>query len=326
MKYKDYYEILGVARDADADAIKKAYRKLAHKFHPDVSKDPEGEAKFKEVAEAYETLRDPEKRAAYDQLGQQRPGQEFRPPPGWETQFGGGDMGGMHFEDIDLSDLFAGLSGAGARGFGRSQRRGGGGAPHVDMPIPGQDYEVTAHISLDEAFTGTLVDLNLSVPEYDERGGVRRVERTFKARIPKGATDGQRLKLAGQGGKGINGGANGDLYLNIALHPHSLFRVDGHDLYLDLPLTPWEAALGATVEVPTLGGHVSLKVPAGTSAGRKLKLAKRGLPTPGGDPGDLIAVVQIAMPTVLSQRERELFNELAEASTFNPRGHFTSGS
>jgi curved DNA-binding protein len=309
MKYKDYYSILGVERNADADAIKKAYRKLAHKYHPDVSKDPEGEEKFKEIAEAYETLKDREKRAAYDQLGTPRPGQDFRPPPGWETQFGGS---GMSFDDIDLADLFAGLAGASQRGA--RQRPA--------MPVHGQDYEVTAHITLEDAYQGALVDLSLTVPEYDDQGHVRRVQREFKARIPKGATDGQRLRLPGQGGKGLNGGPSGDLYLNIALHPHSLFRVNGHDLYLDLPLTPWEAALGATVTVPTLGGPVSLKVPPGTSAGRKLRMVKRGLPKPISGAGDLFAIVQIAVPTVLSERERSLFKELANNSTFNPRGHF----
>jgi curved DNA-binding protein len=313
MKYKDYYSILGVERGASDDVIKKAYRKLAQKYHPDVSKDPQGEEKFKEIAEAYETLRDKEKRAAYDQLGQQRPGQDFTPPPGWETRFGDGTMS---FDDIDLADLFAGLSGLGA---GRAR---GGPRMRPDMPLAGQDYEVTAHITLDDAYNGALIDLNLSVPDYDEQGRVRRVQRDFKARIPKGATDGQRLRLPGQGGKGMNGGPNGDLYLNIALHPHPLYRVDGHDLYLDLPLAPWEAALGATVNVPTLAGAVSLKVPAGTSAGRKLRLAKRGLPRPNGGAGDLFAIVQIAVPTVLTDRERALFKELADSSTFNPRGHF----
>jgi curved DNA-binding protein len=313
MKYKDYYSILGVERGASDDVIKKAYRKLAQKFHPDVSKDPQGEEKFKEIAEAYETLRDKEKRAAYDQLGQQRPGQDFTPPPGWETRFGDGTMS---FDDIDLADLFAGLSGMGA---GRAR---GGPRMRPDMPLPGQDYEVTAHITLDDAYNGALIDLNLSVPDYDEQGRVRRVQRDFKARIPKGATDGQRLRLPGQGGKGMNGGPNGDLYLSIALHPHPLYRVNGHDLYLDLPLAPWEAALGATVNVPTLAGAVSLKVPSGTSAGRKLRLAKRGLPRPNGGAGDLFAIVQIAVPTVLTDRERALFKELADSSTFNPRGHF----
>jgi curved DNA-binding protein len=313
MKYKDYYEILGVARDADPDTIKKAYRKLAQKYHPDVSKDPQGEEKFKEIAEAYETLRDPEKRGAYDQLGQQRPGQDFTPPPGWERQFGDAFGGStMSFEDIDLSDLFAGLSGRARRG----QRA------RPDMPFPGQDYEVNAQISLEDAYNGALVDLNLSVPEYDENGTLRRVQRDFKARIPKGATDGQRLRLPGQGGKGMNGGPNGDLYLNIALAQHPLYRVDGHDLYLDLPLTPAEAALGATVTVPTLGGSVSLKVPAGTSSGRKLRLSNRGLPRPSGAAGDLYAIAQIVVPSTLSERERALYKELTEASSFDPRGGF----
>jgi len=313
MKYKDYYEILGLERDADINAIKKAYRKLAHQYHPDVSKDPAGEEKFKEIADAYQTLKDPEKRAAYDQLGRHQSGQEFQPPPDWGKQFGEQfGQGSFSAEDIDLSELFAGL--AGGRG-----RAGGQGAA---FKMPGQDYEVTAHISLDDASRGTTVDLNLTVPEYDERGRLHRVERAFKARIPKGATDGQRLRLRGKGGKGVNGGPDGDLYLNIALHPHALYRVSGHDLYLDLPLTPWEAALGAVVEVPTLGGSVHLKVPPGTHAGQKLRLAKRGLPKPHEGEGDLFAIVQIVVPTVLSERERALFKQLADGSSFNPRGHF----
>ena len=309
MKYKDYYQILGVERDADTDAIKKAYRKLAHKYHPDVSKDPAGEEKFKEIADAYQTLKDPDKRAAYDQLGRHQPGQDFQPPPDWGKQFGDTQFS---FDDVDLADLFAGLAGGGQRA-----RR-----PGASFKMPGQDYEVTAHISLEDASRGTMVDLDLAVPEYDEHGRLHRVQRSFKARIPKGATDGQRLRLRGKGGKGAGGGPDGDLYLNIALHPHPLFRVSGHDLYLDLPLTPWEAALGAVVEVPTLGGPVHLKVPPGTHAGQKLRLARRGLPKPGAGEGDLYAIAQIVVPTVLSERERALFKELADGSTFNPRGHF----
>ena len=307
MKYKDYYQVLGIERDADIDAIKKAYRRLAHKYHPDVSKDPAGEEKFKEIADAYQTLKDPEKRAAYDQLGRHQPGEDFRPPPDWGKQYGDTQFS---FDDIDLADLFAGLAGAG------TGRHGGA------MRMPGQDYEVTAHITLEDAARGTMVDLNLAVPEYDEHGRLHRVPRAFKARIPKGATDGQRLRLRGKGGKGANGGRDGDLYLNIALHPHSLYRVSGRDLYLDLPLTPWEAALGAAVEVPTLGGAVNLKVPPNTHAGQKMRLAGRGLPKPEEGAGDLFAIVQIVVPTVLSERERELFKQMAEVSNFNPRGHF----
>src|SRR5688572_29987133 len=307
MKYKDYYAILGVRREASSEDIKKAYRKLAHKYHPDVSKDPAGEEKFKEVAEAYETLRSPEKRAAYDQLGTHRPGQDFQPPPDWGKQFGDGQFS---FEDVDLADLFAGLA-AGRRRPGQQSGR---------FRMPGEDYEVTAHILLEEAYRGTELELQLAVPEHDEEGFVRRVPRTFKVRIPKGATNGQRLRLPGRGGKGFHGGRDGDLYLDIVVHPHPLFRVDGHDLYVDLPLAPWEAVLGATVEVPTLGGPVHLKVPPNARAGQQLRLAKRGLPRPRGAEGDLYAIVHIVVPAATSERERELFRELAQGSTFNPRG------
>ena len=308
MKYKDYYRILGVARGATVEEIKKGYRKLARKYHPDVSSDPEGEEKFKEVAEAYETLKNPEKRAAYDQLGSYQPGQDFQPPPDWGKQFGDSHFS---FEDVDLADLFAGLAGRHRAGPGTGQIR-----------MPGQDYEVTADIPLEEAYRGTEVELNLTVPEYDAKGLLHRVPRTFKVRIPKGATDGQRLRLAGRGGKGLNGGRDGDLYLNIALRPHPLFRVSGHDLYLDLPLAPWEAVLGATVEVATLGGPVRLKVPPNTRAGQQSRLAGRGLPKPNGKEGDLFAIAQVVIPSAISERERELFRQLAEGSTFNPRERF----
>ncbi len=314
MKYKDYYQALGVARDAGAADIKKAYRKLAQKHHPDVSKESGAEEKFKAIAEAYATLKDTDKRAAYDRLGSHAPGQDFQPPPEWGGQHGGENFS---FDDIDLADLFSSLGGRGAGARAQGARGQGG-----SMSIPGEDYDVTAQIPLEDAARGTLVDLNLSIPEYDESGRLRRVARTFKARIPQGATHGQRLRLRGKGGKGFNGGRDGDLYLNIALLPHALFRPTGHDLYIDLPLTPWEAALGATAAVPTLSGTVNLKIPPGTLAGQKLRLSKRGLPRPQGDPGDLFAIAQIVVPPNLSERERELFNELAAGSTFDPRSHF----
>ena len=314
MKYKDYYDILGVARNASADDIKKSYRKLARKYHPDVSKEKNAEEKFKEVAEAYDTLKDPEKRAAYDRLGTYSPGQDFRPPPDWQHDFAGAG-GPFSFDDLDLADLFAGLQGS--RGFHRA------GGPRPNMPIPGEDYEVNVRITLEQAYHGTTLDLNLQLPEYDEHGRLRRVPRNIKARIPKGATDGQRLRLPAKGGKGINGGRDGDLYLNITLEPHRLFRASGHDLYLDLPLAPWEAVLGASVEIPTLGGPVRLKIRPGTHAGQQLRLAKRGLPKPreGGE-GDLYAIVQIAVPTVADERERALYQRLATESKFDPRAHF----
>jgi curved DNA-binding protein len=312
MKYKDYYAALGVDKTANADEIKKAYRKLARKYHPDVSKEKNAKEKFQEVSEAYETLKDPEKRAAYDQLGSYQPGQDFRPPPGWEQQF---QSGGFSFDEADLADLFAGLGG-GARGFrtGSHARR--------DMPIPGEDYEVPVSITLEQAYDGTMLDLNLQIPESTPDGRLRRVPHTIKARIPQGVTDGERLRLPGKGGKGANGGRDGDLYLVIQIAPHRLFRVSGRDLYLDLPLAPWEAVLGATVEIPTLGGPLRLKIRPGTQAGQQLRLAKRGLPKPGSE-GDLYAMVQIAVPASANDREKELYRQLSQGSTFNPRAHFT---
>ena len=316
MKFKDYYEVLGVARDASADDIKKAYRRLAHKYHPDVSSDPEGEERFKEVAEAYATLRDAEKRAAYDQLGRHRPGESFEPPPGWQDGFaqqGGGspfDDGGR-FEDVDLSDLFAAFGGRGAA------QRG---------PRPGQDFEVAAPVTLEQVYEGAEIVLDLAIPEAGDDGLPRRTTKSFQVRVPKGAEDGTRLRLAGKGGPSPNGGPNGDLFLVLSLAPHPIYRVDKRDLYLDLPLAPWEAVLGATVEVPTLGGTVELNIPAGTAAGRKLRLARRGLPAGGpagtGTAGDLYALVQIVVPPSPSTKERELYGDLAAASSYDPRASF----
>ena len=305
MKYKDYYALLGVGRDATAEDVKKAYRKLARKYHPDVSKEKNADARFKEMAEAYATLKDPDKRAAYDQLGSRRPGEEFRPAPEWSTQFG---ESAATFDDMDLADLFANLAG----------RQGRSGAPRARR---GRDYEVTVPISLEDSFNGTEVSLDLSTPEIDDHGSPRRVPRTVTARIPKGAADGETLRLPGQGGKGAHGGRDGDVYLHISLRPHPRYRASGRDLFLELPLTPWEAALGGEVQIPTLAGPVNLKVPAGTRAGQKMRLARRGLPDPKGTAGDLYAIVQIVMPPELSERERELVKDLAAASTFNPRRH-----
>ena len=321
MKYKDYYKILGVARDASADDIKKAYRKLARKYHPDVSKEKNAEESFKEVSEAYETLRDPEKRAAFDQLGSHAAGQEFRPPPDWSQHFASGSpfesMGQGGFDDIDLADLLAGLTG---RARGRSGGRGREG------PIPGPDYEAMVRITLEQAFHGTEIELDLSVSEYDERGVAHRVPHRIKVRVPKGVIDGQKLRVPGKGGKGMQGAPPGDLYLDIQVQPHPLFRTSGQDLYVDLPLAPWEAVLGTSVELPTLAGAVSLKVPAGTRAGQQLRLAGRGMSRPDGKSGDLFAIVSIVVPTVVNERERSLYRELSESSNFDPRAHFKLGA
>ena len=305
MKYKDYYKILGVPRNAGEDDIKKAYRKLARKYHPDVSKETNAKEKFQEVSEAYETLRDKEKRAAYDSLGSGfRQGQDFRPPPDWFDRFGGGrseDLGG-----VDLSELFESLGAFGrATGFGRRGHRRG-----PAMAFPGEDHEVPVRLTLEEAFRGAERTVQLE-------GG-----HSFTARIPPGATDGQRLRLRGKGGAGANGGSPGDLYLQIHLEPHPLFRVSGHDLDLEVPLAPWEAALGAQVEIPTMTGRVTLKIPPGSKAGQKLRLAGKGLPQPGGGAGDLYAVLSIEAPSPLTEPEKKLFEELRQVSRFNPRTRF----
>jgi curved DNA-binding protein len=302
MKYKDYYKILGVARGAGDEEIKKAYRKLARKYHPDVSKEPNAKEKFQEVSEAYETLRDKEKRAAYDSLGSGfRQGQDFRPPPDWFDRFGGGGKA-EDLHGVDLGELFESMG-----LFGRAQRRTGGFGRR--SAFPGEDYEVPVRLTLEEAYRGTERTVQLD-------------GRAFTARIPRGATDGQRLRLRGKGGPGMNGGPAGDLYLQIALEPHALYRASGHDLDIDVPLAPWEAALGAEVEVPTLEGRVTMKVPPGSKAGQKLRLAGKGLPKPGGGAGDLYAVLSIAVPATLTDGERKLFEELRKTSRFDPRLRF----
>ena len=309
MKYKDYYAALGVERSATADQIKAAYRKLARKYHPDVSKEKNAEERFKEVAEAYETLKDPEKRAAYDQLGRHAPGEEIRPPPDWGQSFGDGQFS---FDDVDLADLFANLTG-----------RAGGGRRARNMPHPGQDFEAAVRLTFDQAFTGTEIEFDMTVTEPDASGTLRRSPRKIKVRIPKGVTDGQKLRVPGKGGKGVNGGRDGDLYLDIQVEAHPLYRADGLDLYMDLPLAPWEAVLGATVELPTPSGRISLKVPAGTHAGQKLRLSGRGLSRPDGSAVHLYAVAQIVVPTVVDERQQALYGQLKDASTFNPRAHMS---
>ena len=295
MKYKDYYAALGVPRDADLDAIKKAYRKLAREHHPDMSKAPGAEARFKEVAEAYATLKDPEKRAAYDELGRHPAGEPFSPPPQWGRDHA---TSGSAVDEMDLEDLLA------AMGRGRRGPRQG------PMPRDGRDLETTIRISLEDAHRGRTVHLSL------DDGGQ---ERTLEVSVPPGVRDGQKLRLRGKGGKGQNGGTDGDIYLHITLAPHRIFRTDHLDLYFDLVLTPWEAALGTEAEVPTLDGPVTLTVPPGTRSGRKLRLRGRGLANGRSAPGDLYAVVLIDVPATLTERERELFEALAKDSSFHPR-------
>jgi len=322
MKYKDYYATLGVDRGASDDDIKKAYRRLARKYHPDVSKEKDAEEKFKEVAEAYQTLSDKDKRAAYDHLGSHQSGEDFRPPPGWEHNFGQGGFSteGVDLGGIDLSDLFD-MLGRGTRGAGGRGRGARAGAETFSMP--GQDFEANAQLALEDAYRGTELNLQLAMPEIGPDGMVRRTPKSVRVRVPPGATDGQRLRVPGKGGAGLNGGPAGDLYLNISLQPHHLFKVSGHDLYLELPVAPWEAVLGAKIEVPTLDGRVSLTIRPGSKAGQKLRVGGKGLPRPGtGNAGDLYCVLTIVTPSAAGDKEKALYKELAEISGFDPRGHF----
>lgn len=312
MKYKDYYRILGLERNASQDDVKKTYRRLARKYHPDVSKEKDAEEKFKEVGEAYEVLKDPEKRAAYDQLGSYQAGQDFRPPPDWEQRFGQGHPF-SEFAGADFGDFFADLFGMG-RQTGR--RPGKGGAAR------GRNYETTVQVSLEEAFHGAERRLQLDMPETTAQGQRVSAPRTITVRIPKGVSEGQKLRVAGKGGKGAHGGPSGDLYLNIQLLPHPLFKVSGHDVFLEVPIAPWEAALGAAVEVPTLEGRVRLKIQSGARSGQKMRLAGKGMPKPGGVCGDFYALLQVVVPPASSAAERTLYEELAKVSGFNPRSHF----
>lgn len=300
MKYKDYYAILGVDRKASTEEIKKAYRRQARKYHPDVSKEPGAEEKFKDINEANDVLADSEKRTAYDQLGYYQPGQDFRPPPGWGQRFGQSGFDASGAGGMDFSDLFSQLFGAHAQGQGSG----------FHSSARGRDLETEVSISLEEAFAGT--ERNLSV-----RGA-----QTVKVRIPAGSLPGRRLRVPGKGGQTPRGRA-GDLFLVVRVNPHPLFRLEGKDIYLETPITPWEAVLGTSIDVPTLSGKVRLKVPPGTRGGQKLRLAGKGMPAEQGG-GDFIVQLQLTMPGEISPEEQALYEQLAKLSTFNPRAHLTS--
>lgn len=309
MQFKDYYQIMGVARDATQDEIKRAYRKLARKYHPDVSKEHDAEARFKELGEAYEVLKDAEKRTAYDQLGANwKGGQEFRPPPDWDAGFefgGGGFTGG---DAADYSDFFASL-------FGRGFHAGGAG--RASSHARGEDHHAKVLISLEDAYQGATRTITLRVPGMDAQGHVTTTERVLNITIPKGIREGQHIRLSGQGSAGAGEGKAGDLYLQVEFLVHPIYRVDGRDLYLDLPVAPWEAALGATVKVPTLGGIVELKIPEGSGSGRKLRLKGRGMP--GDPPGDCYVVLAIALPPADTEADKDFYRKMAQELNFNPR-------
>ena len=322
---RDYYEVLGVSRTADAEELQEAYRRLARRYHPDVNKDPAAEERFKEVNEAYHVLADPDTRARYDRFGPDfrripegaereaagagarrpggRPGGAGRGPTFDEEQvFVSGEEG---LGGIDLEDLFGGL-------FGGRGGRGG----RASGPMAGADQEAELELTVEEAYRGGRRWVSLAGPDG---------QRSYEVTIPPGVVDGQRIRLAGQGGRGTGGAGPGDLYLMVRIAPHPRYRLDGRDLHVELPVSPWEAALGATVPVDTPGGEAKVKVPAGSSSGRRLRLRGQGMPNPRGQPGDLYAEVRIMVPRRLSRRERELFEELANASSFDPRSERRRG-
>lgn len=320
MEYKDYYKILGVERNADADAIKHAYRRLARKYHPDVSKESNAEEQFKNVQEAYEVLKDKEKREAYDALGSNwKAGQDFRPPPGWESDPRFHRAGAQQFSEEDMGDFgdfFANIFGGG--GGSRGHHAGFGRRSAHEFRQRGQDQHAKILVTLDEAFRGGSRNIQLQMPEVDMEGRITQQTRTLKIVIPAGATQGQQLRLAGQGGPGIGGGPNGDLYLEIDIQNHPLFSLQGRDIYLTLPVTPWEAALGAEIKIPTLGGPVGLKLHPDSQSGQKLRLKGRGMPGKPA-PGDQYAVLQIQTPAPHNEDQKKLYKEMASAMPFNPR-------
>lgn len=310
MEFRDYYKIMGVERDATQDEIKRSYRKLARKYHPDVSKETDAEARFKEVGEAYEVLKDPEKRVAYDQLGASwKAGQDFHAPPDWDAGFEFSGGGFTQGDASAYSDFFESLFGHGFQAGPQARR----GAFHAR----GEDHHAKVLIDLEDAWNGATRQITLQMPELDAQGHLRTKARVLNVRIPEGVKQGQHIRLAGQGAPGLGDGPAGDLYLEIEFKPHTFYRLDGRDLYLDLPVAPWEAALGAMAKAPTPGGIVDLKIPPGSTSGRKMRLKGRGMP--GKPAGDLYVVLQIAVPAATTEEAKALYRKMEQELNFNPR-------
>ena len=313
MEFRDYYQTLGLARDATQDDIKRAYRKLARKYHPDVSSEADAESKFKAVGEAYEVLKDPEKRAAYDQLGANwRAGEDFKAPPGWDAGFefsgGGFTQGDSHAFSDFFESLFGERYAGGSSPFGQGAR---------GYRARGEDHHARIMIDLEDSLHGASRTISLRVPGLDATGRVHTREHTLNVRIPKGIAPGQHIRLAGQGDPGSGGAPAGDLYLEVVFKPHRRYRLEGRDIYLDLPVAPWEAALGAHVKAPTPAGVIDLKIPLNTKGGKKMRIKGRGLP--GKQTGDFYVVIKIVLPPAHDAKVKRAYEELARASDFNAR-------
>lgn len=310
MEYKDYYKVLGVERTATQDEVKRAYRKLARKYHPDINKESSAEAHFKEVGEAYEVIGNVEKRAAYDQLGSElKAGQEFSPPPNWDAgfEFSGADQAAGQ---ADLSEFFESL-------FGRARRQQARPETRAEFHARGEDHHAKILIDLKDSLDGTTRSITLRAPEVDETGHVVVRNRTLNVTIPKGIVEGQHIRLKGQGTPGFGRGAAGDLFLEVQFNPDALYRVSGKDLYLDLPIAPWEAALGGSVRMPTPLGAIMLKIPPGSAQGRELRVKGRGIPS--AEPGDLYAVLKIVLPPADTDKAKKIYEDMARELPFDPR-------
>ncbi|MCG6950745.1 MAG: DnaJ domain-containing protein [Betaproteobacteria bacterium] len=306
MEYRDYYKTLGVSREATIDEIKKAYRKLARKYHPDVSKEADAQTRMQEVNEAYAVLSDAEKRAAYDQLGRgYRPGQEFHAPPGWDAGFEFSGRGFSDAEAAQFSDFFSEL-------FGHM-----GGARGGAFRMRGEDHHARILLDLDDAYRGAVRQVTLRVPRVDAQGRVAVDSRTLNVKIPKGIREGQIIRLAGQGSPGMGEGKAGDLLLEVQFRPHGRFRVDGRDLHVALPVAPWEAALGAVVPVEVPDGQLQVRIPAGSQSGRVLRVRGRGIPS--DPPGDLMLEIRVVVPEATTPKAKELYETMARDLAFDPR-------
>lgn len=308
MQFKDYYQTLGVAREATAEEIKKAFRKLARKYHPDVSKEPDAAERMKEINEAHTVLSDPEKRAAYDQLGKgYRPGQEFRPPPDWDAGFEFSTHGFSPHDAAQFSDFFAQLFGH----MGGMPGRGG------HFQTRGEDHTAKVVLDLEDAFHGATRQISLRVPKMDAQGHVTLETRTLNVKIPVGVREGQVIRLAGQGAPGMGGAPAGDLLLEVHFRPHDRLRAEGRDLHLRLPVAPWEAALGAVVPVDLPGSSLKVRIPAGAQSGYTLRVRGKGIP--GTTPGDLLLELQVVLPPADTPKARELYEAMARELAFEPR-------